>query len=343
MSDGSSDTFAALLQLRPCGAAPGDTRKRPGIRVTWSWSRVSAEVRSLAAWRNSIPPRRQPCHHRRQPSAPLLGHDRGAMPGRGSGAHVPGCRGAGTGVCAAGRRHQVRHCRRSGTGGQADRVPRAIPRARTNSVRRSAWVAALQAALPAQPGCSAGVGAQPHAQAAGFHRARDRARQIRRRGDHALHLRHDRKAEGRLHHPCGADQRGSRRLRLRPARRERRDSVLPADGLGGGQPVFLRPVAVCRLHRQLPGVGRDGHDRHARDRADLLFRAAAGVREPAHPGDDPHRGRGRDQARDVPLLHVRGAPLRRRDPRWQDGRAAERVLYALGRLFVYGRCAMYWA
>ena len=40
---------------------------------------------------------------------------------------------------------------------------------------------------------------------------------------------------------------------------------------------------------------------------------------------------------DVPLLHGRRAPLRRRDPRRQAGRrAADRLLYALGNLLVYG-------
>ena len=219
MSDGSSDTFPRLLlqhaAVRP--QHPAIREKDLGIWQTWSWSQVAAEVQALACGlAELVPPRRQPCHHRRQPSAPLLGHDRGAMPRRGSGAHVPGCRGAGTGVCAAGRRHQVRHCRRSGTGGQADRMPRAIPRARTNSVRRSAWVAALQAALPAQPGRSAGVGAQPHAQQPDFI-GREIAEGNPATWRSCSTPRHHRKAERRLHHPCGADQRGSRRLRLRPA------------------------------------------------------------------------------------------------------------------------------
>ena len=43
-----------------------------------------------------------------------------------------------------------------------------------------------------------------------------------------------------------------------------------------GDHIFsLRAVAARRLHDQLPGVRRHGDDRPARDRPDLLFRAAA--------------------------------------------------------------------
>ena len=135
---------------------------------------------------------------------------------------------------------------------------------------------------------------------------------------HALHLGHHRQAEGRV-----PDAPRVHRVAAEAAcefdrlDRRRQHPVLPADGLGRRPPVLLRAGAGRRLHHQLPGVGRHGDDRPARDRPHLLLRAAAGVREPADAGDDPHGGRERDQARDVPLLHGRGPPLRRRDPRRQ--------------------------
>ena len=92
-------------------------------------------------------------------------------------------------------------------------------------------------------------------------------------------------------------------VELRQAHERRQRAVLPADGLGRRQPVLARAGARGRLHRQLPRVGRHGDDRHARDRPDLLLRAAARVREPADAGDDPHGGRRRDQALAVSSLH----------------------------------------
>ncbi len=74
---------------------------------------------------------------------------------------------------------------------------------------------------------------------------------------------------------------------------------------------------VRGLHDQLPGVRRHGDDRPARDRSDVLLRAAARVREPADAGDDPDGGRERDQALAVPAFHGRRAALRRGHPRRQ--------------------------
>ncbi len=65
------------------------------------------------------------------------------------------------------------------------------------------------------------------------------------------------------------------------------------------------------LLRQLPRVGRDRHDRPARDRPDLLLRAAPRVREPADAGHDPHGRRRPRQARAVPQVHDRREALRR--------------------------------
>ena len=128
------------------------------------------------------------------------------------------------------------------------------------------------------------------------------------------------RAEGRLPDAPRVHRVGPGRRRVRSPHRRRQHPVVPADGLGRRPPVLLRAELRRGLHHQLPGVGRHGDDRPARDRPHLLLRAAAGVREPAHAGDDPDGGRERDQARRVPLLHGRRPPLRRRDPRRQAGR-----------------------
>ncbi len=93
-------------------------------------------------------------------------------------------------------------------------------------------------------------------------------------------------------------------------------SYLPMAWVGRPS-FFVRAMAGRGLHHQLPGVRRHGDDRSSRDRADVLLRAAASVREPAHAGDDPHGGRECDQALAVPVLHGGRAALRRRDPRRQ--------------------------
>ena len=114
------------------------------------------------------------------------------------------------------------------------------------------------------------------------------------------------------------------RLRVRRPERRRQHALVPADGVGRRPSFFVRADVRCGLHHQLPGIRRHGADRYARDRADLLFRAAARVREPADAGDDPHGGRGRAEALAVPVLHRRRAPLRRRDPRPARRRARRR-------------------
>ena len=48
---------------------------------------------------------------------------------------------------------------------------------------------------------------------------------------------------------------------------------------------------VCRLLRELPGKRRDRAAGSARDRADLLLRAAAHLRGAAHQRHHPHGGR----------------------------------------------------
>ena len=86
-----------------------------------------------------------------------------------------------------------------------------------------------------------------------------------------------------------------------------------------------------------PGVERDGAQGPARDRPDLQLRAAADLREHAHPGPDPHGGDASALKRRMFDFFMRVA--RRAGADILDGRpvpARDRVLYALGRALVYG-------
>ena len=76
-----------------------------------------------------------------------------------------------------------------------------------------------------------------------------------------------------------------------------------------------------RLLHGLSGKLRHGDGRSARNRADLLFRAAAHARTPAHAGDDPHGGCRLPQAQAVPLFHRRRAQIRRTHPQRPVGAA----------------------
>ena len=138
-----------------------------------------------------------------------------------------------------------------------------------------------------------------------------------RRIGHALHVGHHRQAQGRVPDARGLHRVGARRLHVRPTDRRRQHPVVPADGVGRRSPVLARAVDGRRLHDQLSRIRRHGDDGPARDRPDLLFRAAARVRESAHAGDDPDGGRKRGQARRLPSLHGGRKALRRRDPRRQ--------------------------
>ena len=81
-----------------------------------------------------------------------------------------------------------------------------------------------------------------------------------------------------------------------------------------------------------------------RDRPDLFLRAAARVREPAHPDHGAHGGRGPAQEGHVPLLPRRGAALRRADPQRQAGRRQGPPALRAGRTcWSMRRCATAWA
>ena len=119
-------------------------------------------------------------------------------------------------------------------------------------------------------------------------------------GSDVLHLRHHRPAEGRGPHASQPDHDVRCRFADGRAARRRGRARLPADGLDRTEHLLLFAVAGLRLHRKLPGVGRDRRHRHARDRPDLLFRAAAGAGGAADAGDHPHGRRGCAEAGALP-------------------------------------------
>ena len=108
---------------------------------------------------------------------------------------------------------------------------------------------------------------------------------------------------------------------FRQAQRERRRAGLPAAGLGRRPLPELCAGPCRRLLHGVPGRTGDGRAGSARDRADVLLRAAARVRNHADAADDPHGGCGEDQARHVPLLPEDRAPAWRGDPHRQAGAA----------------------
>ena len=88
-----------------------------------------------------------------------------------------------------------------------------------------------------------------------------------------------------------------------------------------GDHIFSYGQAYAGGHvRVLPGKPGDRGRGSPRDRPHLFLRAAARVREPAHPGHGAHGGRGLAQEAHVPVLPRRGPALRRADPRRQAGR-----------------------
>ena len=187
-------------------------------------------------------------------------------------------------------------------------------------LRRPARPAQVQRARPR-------VAGRPAADGQGLRRAaslvlpdRGREGQARRRGRDVLHLGHHRQSQGRGAHPPQLAGPRPRRRPVRQAHASRRSAGLPAAGLDRPEHLQLRAVAGLRLCGQLPRVGRHRDDRPQGDRADLLLRAAAGVRSPADHRDDPHGGRRLAQAQDVQWLHGRGQA---RGPR-ADGRQAGR-------------------
>ena len=158
---------------------------------------------------------------------------------------------------------------------------------------------------------------------------RGRTRPVDRRGArrrslrHPLYVRHDRAIERRGSQRRALDRRRARHGRLRQSHRPRPGAGLPAAGLGRRPLSQLRAGLCRRLLHGLPGKRRHRRDRLARNRADLPFRAAAGVRGAADARANPHGGRGRVQALALSPLHGGRRALGGKD-RQRRARALER-------------------
>ena len=120
----------------------------------------------------------------------------------------------------------------------------------------------------------------------------------------------------------GCIRAGSDTVAFDQPHRARRGAGLSAAGLGRRPLSQLRAGPDLGLLHGLPGERRHRDAGPARDRPDLLLRAAAHLRADAHPRHDPHGGRRLRQAPPVPLFHRRRAPLRREDPQRPAGAAA---------------------
>ncbi len=317
------DTFPRLLlhhaSVRP--EHPAAREKDLGIWQTTTWSGVGAGgprpcVRTRRA---GLQARHASGDHRRQPAAPVLVDDGRAGAGRRSRADVPGRARGRHRVRAEQRGDRLRAGRGPGTGRQAaGGASRRSPSLAPHLLRRPARPAQLRSGHELRPPARNRPRIRPRE--SGILRRGNRARRHPRRR-RSCSTRPARRASPKgvcqTHAAFIAAARGGIAVRQADGRREH--PVVPADGVGRRQPLLLRAGDGRRLHDQLPGIGRYGDDRHARDRPDVLLRAAARVREPVDAGDDPHGGRKPRQARAVPPLHRRGAPLRRDDPRRQAG------------------------
>ena len=189
------------------------------------------------------------------------------------------------------------------------------PEARPHLLRRPARPAELHPARTRELREPAGGRARVRRAQPRFlpRRGREGQRQ-RHRGD-VLHLGHDRPPEGRGAHAPEPDHRRAHGRRDGGPDARRGGARVPAAGLDRPEHLLVRAALRRRLLRVVPRIGRDGDDRHARDRADVLLRGAARARGAAHAGHDPDGGRERAQARAVPLLHGARAARRREDPR----------------------------
>ncbi len=209
MMEEKLDTFPRLMlhHAKRAPDASGDARESVGhlADLDVGGRRRRCSRAGVRAGRAGFPARHASRDHRRQPAAPVLVDVRGAGVGRHSGADVPGRADRRSRLRAERCGDRVRAGRGSGTGGQAARGAAAGALAHAYLFRRSA----RPAQLPGDHELRAFAGARPRirSRASGLFRWRSRGRQDRRYRDHAVHVRHDREAEGRLPDPRGVDRR----------------------------------------------------------------------------------------------------------------------------------------
>ena len=291
----------AAAALRCVSRISGSGRPGPGPQAM-------EEVRAFSIGLEALGPRgrRQGRHHRPQPAAALLGDVRGAGARRGAGAGLCRLRRRRDGLRARPRRGARRRGAGPGAGRQGAVGRRPPGPAGAHGLRRAARPARLRSGAPEIVRGRAGGRPRRDRRQARRRRGvgeRHRARRGPRPRRHPLHLRHHRPAQGRdavvrQRHPLRPQ-----RQCVRPARRARGRGGLSAAGVGGRPHLLLRAVVHRGVLRQLPGVGRHRHRGSPRDRADLLLRAAAGVRDAADHDHGAHGGCRRAQAQDVPRLH----------------------------------------
>ena len=162
---------------------------------------------------------------------------------------------------------------------------------------------------------------------------RDPRGKRRRHMRHSLHVRNDRPLERRDAEGGKRGQGGARHGRVRRPERARQCARLPAACLGRRPLSQLRARLRRRALHELSRKHRYGAAGFARDRAELLFRAAAHLRIAADQRHHPHGGRRLAEAEAVRAFHRRGEAARRGDPRRTAGAAVRPAVLRARRVF----------
>ena len=276
---GTLDTFPRLMlqhaRVRP--GHPATREKDLGIWQTWTWAQVADEVRALACGlaAQGLRARHAPRDHRRQPAAPVLVDARRAGLG---GVPVPMYQDAPAAEFVYVLNDAEIAYAIVEDQEQVDKLLEAqpqVPTLRHIVLRRPARPAQLRGRARASSALQA-IGREFDRAHPGFFDAEVAKGQPDDVVGHALHVGHDRQAEGRAPDACARSS-PRRAGGVEFDRLTADDSVLSYLPMAwvGDHLFSLAQWMVRGLHDQLSGVGRHGDDRPARDRSDLLLRAAA--------------------------------------------------------------------